>query len=238
MRYLSRMLVAAALLILAGAAWAQCPSAIGSWSTYDGTMIGGRASEAWCGAYGNPVMPGQTGNTENAMSWDGMVLGGQWRVWGMEIDAAGAMLLNDSVVGGEGTRTYLTNYDGGTYWLSKDHTWGDGLVDLVGSVHDYQVIATVTYEGGVAVGATSNISFNGTFDNCPQMNECELRFAIANAMLVWRTGMDMAMPADYPDFLCGANGGELFEVCCITIDIFCTVDDADATWGAVKSLYR
>ncbi len=238
MKSLRTIIIVLAVAAIAAPAWAQCPSAIGTWSTTDGTMIGGRASEAWCGAGGNPLMPGQPGNTENAMSWNGSVLGGQWHIWGMSIDAVGAILLNDSVVAGDGSRTYLTNYDGGQFWLTKDHTWGDGLIDLVGQIHNYQVIATVTYEGGAAVGATSNITFSGTFDSCPSMNDCELRFAIANAMLIWRSGSPTAMPLNYPPFLCGANGGELFDVCCITLDILCAVDDEPTTWGSLKALYR
>ena len=40
-----RMIVLIALVILMGqAAWAQCPSAMGTWTTEDGTMLPGRLS--------------------------------------------------------------------------------------------------------------------------------------------------------------------------------------------------
>ncbi len=48
----------------------------------NGTILGGRASDAWCTGVG----PGRPGNTESAMSWDGTNLGAQWRIWGMTID--------------------------------------------------------------------------------------------------------------------------------------------------------
>ena len=226
-------------IVLAGAAAAQCPDAVDTWSTTTGTMIGGRASEAWCGADGFPLQPGVPGNTQNAGSWDGSALGTQWRAWGMRIDANGAVLVSDNVDGsGNGTRTYETRYTGGEFWLTRDHTWADGLADLTGPLLDFQVVATITYVAGAPVGATSNISFNGTFADCPEANDCAITFTIANAILIWRPDSGLPMPAGYPPFLCGANLGELFDVCCITLRIDCAVPAQPERWGAVKALYR
>lgn len=224
---------------LAGSAAAQCPNAIDVWSTTYGTMLGGRASEAWCGADGFPIQPGVPGNTQNAQSWDGAALGTQWRAWDMEIDPNGAVLINDTVnASGNGARTYATDYTGGQFWLSRDHTWADGLADLTGMLHAYQVVVTITYVGFNPVGATSNITFTGTFANCPDLNECEITFTIANAMLIWSAGSGLPMPANYPPFLCGANLGEFFDICCITMQIDCAVPAQDEAWGALKALYR
>jgi hypothetical protein len=97
MKALKTLLFAAGMMLLATAVSAQtgecsCPDVTtipnqGIYSTYAGTLLPGRVSEGWCGT---PVNGGVTGNTEDAMSWDGVTLGGQWHVWGMSIDANGA----------------------------------------------------------------------------------------------------------------------------------------------------
>jgi hypothetical protein len=46
------------------------------------------------------------------------------------------------------------------------------------------------------------------------------------------------MPADYPMLLCGANGGEAFDVCCITMSIDCAVKADSETWSHIKAMYR
>ncbi len=236
-----RMIFLSVLLVAFGqAALAQCPDAIGKWATNDGSMIGGRATEAWCGADGASIQGGVPGNTQNALSWDGTSLGTQWRAWGMAIDSNGAVLLSDTVdpVTGNGTRTYNTDYVDGEYWLTRDNTWADGLADLTGILTSFNVITTITIRNFAAVGASSNISFTGDFVNCPGANGCEIRFGITNAMLIWNPAFGGSMPADYPDLLCGANTGEAFDVCCITIDIFCVVGAEKTSWGSLKALYK
>ncbi|MBU2501699.1 hypothetical protein KJ682_10265 [bacterium] len=227
------------LLLISTLAAAQCPNLNGAWATYNGTMLGGRASEAWCGVDGAPLQPGMPGNTQNAMSWNGSALGTEWKAFGMAIDANGATLIDDSLDGfGNGSRTYSTDYVGGEFWMTKNNTWSDGVADLSGQLTSYQVVATITFFGGVPVGLTSNITFSGTFDNCPQLNGCEIRFSIANAMKVWDSGMASSMPADYPAFLCGANGGELFDICCALVDVNCIVDNESASWGTLKAMFK
>jgi len=228
------IILLAAVALLAASAAAQCPDAVGIWSTTNGTMLGGRASEAWC----TVAQAGVPGNTQNAMSWDGVNLGTQWRAWGMAIDANGATLIADHVTGGNGTRTYQTFYEGGQFWLAGTHTWGDGINDLNGNLTFFQVDATITFLGGVPVGATSNISFSGGFVDCPEYQDCSVEFAIANAIQVWSTASGQPMPDDYPALLCGANGGEDFDVCCITMSIHCAVPAESRTWSDIKAIYR
>ena len=89
----------------------QCPSHDGVFSTTTGTMLPGRASEAWCTG-----TPGVTGNNENAMSWDGTTLGTQWRAWGMSIDENGAVeIFRNLDSEGSGWIEYRTFYDGGEF---------------------------------------------------------------------------------------------------------------------------
>ncbi len=221
-------------MLIAGAAYAVCAHAPlqGSYSTTNGSMIGGRVSEAFCSGVG----PGQPGNMQNAMSWNGAALGTQWTVSGMTIDAAGAVLKKDAVDGsGFGYRDYVTNYTGGTFWLSGAGAWGDGLGDFTGTITYYNVSTRISFMGGMPIGATSNISFRGAFADCAY---CFIDYAVANSMLMWTTG-DGAMPANYPPFLCSANAGELHDVCCVTMHILCDVTATeDSAWGAIKSLYR
>ncbi|HER43424.1 MAG TPA: hypothetical protein ENO08_03085 [Candidatus Eisenbacteria bacterium] len=209
----------------------QCPVP-GTYSTYTNTISPGHASEAWCGNIG----PGVPGNTENAMSWDGMALGAQWRVWGMYIDGVGAVETGRSFDAyGNGWIDYTTNYLGGQFWLSKDHLWGDGVHDLTGTLNYYNVGTRVSYIEGTPVGATSNIFFTGQFDDCPGRS---LEYVITNAMLVWRSDSGLPRPDNYPGFLCDANSGELFDVCCITARIEELVATEESSWGAIKELYR
>jgi hypothetical protein len=205
----------------------------GNYSTYAGNLLAGRASEAWCGS---PLMPGVPGNTENAMSWDGSSLGSQWKAWGMYIDATGAVWKAQDLDSlGTGWVDYVTNYEGGQFWLSGSHIWSDGT-DLTGQINYYNVSARVSYVEGEVVGVTSNVVFNGVFDQCPN---CNIEYVIANAMRVWVSGDPDPAPADYPPFLCGPGLGELFEVCCIMTNITChPIGTEVSTWGMIKELYR
>ena len=225
------------LFLIAMASYAYAASSNrpkdGIYSTSNGTILGGRASEAWCTGGG----PGQVGNTENAMSWDGTNLGAQWNVWGMTIDAAGAVeTARHFDSRGNGWIDYATNYTGGQFWLSGDHIWGNGTTDYTGTLTYYNVGARVNYVGGQPVGVTSNIFLTGIFDDCPN---CSIEYAISNALLVWRTGYPTAMPASYPPFQYDASTGELFDACCAVAKIYCNpLSTNPSTWGGIKALYR
>jgi hypothetical protein len=215
---------------------AEClnPPKDGTYSTYSGTMLGGRASEAWCSGVG----PGQPGNTESTASWDGSTLGAQWRVWGMAIDANGAVETARSFdADGNGWIDYATNYTGGSFWLDGNHLWGNGIGDFTGVVTYFQVTARVTYVRWQAVGVTSNVFMTAGFDECPN---CSIEYAISSAMLEWQTGYPTPMPSGYPAFACDATMGELFDAsCCVLAKIHCTPIAAESsTWGAIKGFYR
>jgi len=227
-------IVASALVLVAMPLTAGCPvhPVPGVYSTTDGTILAGRDSEAWC----TVASPGVPGNTDDAMSWDGVNLGAQWHVWGMQIDATGAVEQRRFFLpNGNGWIEYLTNYTGGQFWLSRFHTWSDGVNDLTGTLTYFNVLARVAYVAGAPVGVTSNIYFTGVFDQC---SLCTLEYVITNAMLAWQTGYPTPMPANYPPFACGANMGELYNICCIQASIYCPVGVDQKTWGAIKDLYR
>jgi hypothetical protein len=220
------------VLVLAMPALAACPNAPkdGIYTTSNGTILGGRASEAWCTGAG----PGRAGNTESAMSWDGANLGAQWKVFGMTSEGA-VETARYFDAHGNGWIDYATNYTGGNFWLSGAGNWGNGAADYSGAVTYFNVGARVTYVGGSPVGVTSNILLTGVFDDCPN---CSIEYAISNAILVWQTGYPTAMPANYPPFQCNASSGELFDACCIVAKIHCTpISTSPSTWGGIKSLY-
>ncbi len=238
MKILKTVILTVLVMALCQTAWAQCPNATGTWTTLDGTMIGGRASEGWCGAGGNPVQGGQPGNTQNAMSWDGTTLGTQWKAWGMEI-ATGAVAAGEEIDSeGTGWRRYSTDYVNGQFWLSKDYSWSDGVADLTGDLTYFNVLTTITYEENVVTGIASTIVFTGQFNDCDEFNDCGIQFSISNALLAWRSDWGSPMPENYPAFLCGDPNGELFDVCCIQLIIDCAVGAEETTWGSLKALYQ
>ena len=216
------------LSLAASVAVASCPENVGLFASLNGPMSGGRVSESFAGG-----AAGMPGNTENAMSWDGVTLGGEWKVWGMTINSAGAVeISSDLDVNGNGWVEYRTDYDGGEFWLSKDGLWGDGWNDLTGVVQNYTVTTKVTMMGGQAVGSTSNIYFSGQFGESSPMNGCVIEYAIANAMANGFTD-----GTNYPAML-GGGGGEYFDVCCISTSISCVVSNELESFGELKARFR
>lgn len=238
MKTLRTIFLAVLLVAFCQAAWAQCPSATGTWTTQDGSMIGGRVSEGWCGADGHPVQGGQPGNTQNAMSWDGTTLGTQWAAYGMSIDTGAVLSDEDIDAEGSGYRIFTTNYVDGQFWLSKDFSWSDGVADLTGSLTSFVVTTNITYEQNTVTGIASTAVFSGVFDNCDEFNECAIVFSLANVFLAWRSDSGLPMPENYPDFLCGAPNGEFFDLCCVQLVIDCVVAAEESTWGSLKALYN
>jgi len=230
---MKRLLLALLVVLMATPVFAACPDQVGIFSTYDNTMLPGRAAEAWCS--GTPMTLGNELNTE---SWDGATVGDQWKVWGMAVDSV--TLIEDAVdINGNGWMDYQINYAGGEFWFSKDHTWGDGASDLLGTVSMYITVVTYTYVAGNMVGATANISWNGYFGGCPEMNDCVVEFSIANSMLVWSAESGLPEPVGYPGMLCGDEGdGEVHDHCCITMSLNCAVANEDASWSSLKAMYN
>jgi hypothetical protein len=226
-------------VLLVGQAFAACPDRLGTWSSIpesnpDFPLLNGRVSEAWCNG-----APGDPGNTQNAMSWDGADLGLEWKLFGMAINAAGPYLVFDGVDGnGNGTRIYQTDYDDGEFWLGGSGDWTFGDVDLFGQVVDYLVVTTQTLQAGEVVASVSNITFRGPFDDCAEANGCRIDFAIANAALAWMSGDADPMPANFPPFLCSADLGELHTTSDITLAIDCNVATEAHSWSDVKAIYE
>ncbi len=213
---------------------AQCPDDVGVFTTLDGTLESGRMTEAWCdGIQWDP------GNALNCESWDGAVLGGQWKIYGLVVDAAGATLVGSNLDSwGNGTEDYSVNYTGGEFWLSADNTWGDGTTDLYGVVEGYHLTATITYVMSNPVAMTTNSTWTGAFIDCDPSFDCGVNFALANSTLLWTS--DSGEPAldDFPALLCGAGDGEMHDMPCLTFSLDCTVGTERTTWSSMKSTFR
>jgi hypothetical protein len=232
--------ILACLLVLTGSALAQCPDQTGTWSTIaesnpDYPLLQGRASEAWCDG-----APMEIGNTQNVQSWDGAALGTEWHLYDMAIDAAGVQILVDNVVDGNGIRIYQAGYENGRFSLSGDGAWTDDTTELTGVLSDYIVVTTVTYVGGVMTAAVSDITATGTFDGCPGAEDpysCGIDIS-ANSVHVWQTGDDAAMPMNYPEFLCGANAGQLLNNSSVTMILSCVVQSESRSWSEIKAIHE
>ncbi len=222
------------ILLVALPVLAACPNG-GVYRSSQGTMALGRAAEGWCGAGGSAVDFGQPGNALHLMSWSDGVLGGQWHIFGLTVDAAGAVLV-DSYMSpqGIGWKDYLINYDGGHFWLSGDHAWSTDGLPVTGMVSSFSLSVRVNYFLNQVDGATSNVSMTGSFDGC---GECVFQYVLADGLLAWRTGWPN-QPSGYPELPCGANVGELTDICSINANINCSVTNESETWGDVKSLFR
>jgi hypothetical protein len=229
-----RLAPALMLLLVAIPVLAACPVG-GEYRSSLGTMALGRAAEGWCGASGHPVEFGQPGNALHLMSWNGGVLGGQWHIFGLTVNAAGAVLVDSYMTPqGIGWKDYLISYDGGQFWLAGNNAWsGDGQ-PLTGIINSFSISVRVNYFLNQVDGATSNVSMTGAFDGC---SECVFQYVLADGLLAWRTGWPN-MPTGYPELPCNASVGELTDVCSINARINCAVTDESETWSDVKSLFR
>jgi len=235
------LVAALALFLLAqGASAASYPLLVGTYETLNGTIQAGRATESMP----SDGAEGQIGNMIWAESWNGSVLGGNWKLTCLGL-AAPPTLLFDGVIGGNGQRIYSTDYAGGSIWLSGTGAWAAGGAPYyTGTLTTFKVTTTKQYVAGMQVGAVDDIQFAGVFEGqgqCFAMN-------IANAELMGVTGSsNLPPPAGvWPAFHgpsdCSAIGshGAYWSVHDLTLSISgeCATPTGPATWGRIKSLYR
>jgi hypothetical protein len=157
---------------------------------------------------------------------------------GMTIDSDGTTEIRDNRdVNGNGDVTYIAYCNDGTFWLSKDELWGDGVNDITGWFTYFKVVATVTYASWNRVGATWNITATGVFENC-RMRYNVMEFALASATEVWHPDDGGSMPSDYPPLLCDASTGEALYLCCVTMSFQPATPVEESSWGVIKGFYR
>ncbi len=206
----------------------------GSWSSTDlgGIVPLGRYTEGWM-AGGGAL---SAGTTFNAASWDGVSLGSSWS-YHCSVEGGDAILIDDSVVAGNGTRTWKCIFTGGTIWLSGSGPWGNGDPEYTGPILSYVEYETVTYVANVAIAARTNVQATARIDGYD--SEC-LGFTVGNGAKVG----DGLPPANYPPLLytdCSptATDGASWDFSQLVLYIAsCEVSTEDSSWGALKALYR
>jgi len=210
--------------------------------TYQSTDLGGsvllgRYSEAYPNANGN-LSPGVTLNSQ---SWDGAALGTQWMYFCAVMVAPPTLLVDNVDANGNGNRTYMKEFVGGSFWLSGTGPWAGGDADYPGTIDTYTEFETIQYESWVRVAAVTNVQAVGHFDN--YLDDC-LTFAVGNGSEVGSTDFGDPVPTDYPPFLdpntCDATGtlGGWWNLFTITMSVTgCSTPVHETTWGAVKARY-
>lgn len=217
------------------------PPANGTYTSTDigGQMLPGRYSEYWAGGAKLSI-----NNTLNEQSWDGATLQGQWHWYCPYISAPAVLLLNTVDGNGNGQKTWRVTYAGGYCWLDGAGPWSGGDAAYTADITTWVNIVTETYSNFVEVGTVRSQNAQATFNG--YNSQC-MALQISNAEKLSDTTHG-PLATNYPNFwdhtTCsdvGTTGpGEWGDVDSITFTITnCTaVTTEQATWGAVKSLYR
>lgn len=223
------------MLVLALPAWAVEPTpGLYNSPSLGGTVQEGRATNSWS-MVGNGAMG--VGDVWNAMSWNGVALGVEWKFECVVSPIAQAVQDNRDG-NGTGTVVLTTNYSGGTFFLSKNGPWGDGTQDFTGMVAGTQIITTLQYVQFVLITARENINSSGFF---APPSSCALTFLLTNGVRLGDTDSG-AVPANYPALLdpnCQPTRiyGSWSDIVDVTLQIDCALPVEASTWGGVKALY-
>jgi len=233
MRLAKTLLIGLPILLLALPALGQCPQN-GVFSSQGGTVDLGTASESWING-----QEGQIGNAVYAYS-DGD--GAQW-VLSCPAACSDPVLTEDTVDEyGNGQRSYMTQYCGGTLWLNGGlEAWSNGDAEYIVDLMDTNIYVTVIIFGGVPIGHVSNIELAGTFQGC---DTC-IAFQIANATMQG-DALGSDFPGGYPlpvhmDTCDPDPGlyGSYWDIIDIGLTISgCGVAAQQSDWGQIKALYR
>lgn len=238
-RLVTTFAILAALALTASASLAGAPLP-GDYKSTDigGTIPPGRYTEGW-DAGGSAILAGVT---QNCGSWDGSVLGGVWK-YTCGTATGPAVLLGGYVSPqGNGNRTYMVIYTGGTFWLSGTGPWANGDTDYPGVFTNYVEYETIQYSNWVPISSVTNVQSAAHFDNYGTF--C-MGFSIGNGSRVGTTDLGDVFPADYPAMLTPACAptrtlGAWWDFTSITITLTpdCATPAKPSTWGSLKAIYR
>jgi hypothetical protein len=203
-----------------------------------GTIPAGRYTEGW--AVGGGAL--LAGTTQNCGSWDGSALDGVWKY------SCGTELTPGVQIGGyvnslgNGIRTFMKTYSGGTFWLSGTGPWANGDSDYPGVFDSYVEYETITYSNWVAISAITNVQAAAHFNNYPVL--C-MGFSIGNGTRVGTTDRGNVMPSNYPALLdptCAPTRtlGAWWDFTSISILLTedCATSAKPSSWGSLKAIYR
>jgi hypothetical protein len=238
-KFATTLVILTALALTATASMAG-PPLPGNYMSTDigGTIPVGRYTEGW--DVGGSAFT--AGTTQNCGSWDGIALNGVWKY------TCGTMLSPGVLIGGyvnaqgNGNRTYLCTYTGGTFWLSGTGPWANGDPDYPGVFDSYVEYETVQYSNWVPISAITNVQSAAHFNNYETF--C-MGFSIANGSRVGTTDLGNVMPPNFPALLdptCAPTRalGAWWDFTSITITLTpdCATPAKSSTWGSLKAIYR
>lgn len=185
------------------------PPAVGSYYSDDfgGVMLMGRFSESWlpAGAYG------QIGNTTNAMSWDGSVLGSEWKMWCMSIAAAPSLVAD-----------------------TRD-------INATDNVSTFTVTTTYHYVTNNPLGIRSNVVMSGYsdgYDNCMDYSINNAAFLSDTDVESFPSNLPPFLDSSCATGILDRGGWGTATEIALTITGGCTVPTDESSWGAVKALYQ
>jgi len=240
MKRTATTLVILAALALTAAVSLAGPPVPGDFKSTDigGAIHAGRYTEGW-DAGGSAL---STNTTQNCASWDGATLGTDWRYTCGTMAGPATLIFNTVNGSGNGNRTYMCPFTGGTLWLSGSGPWANGDADYPGVFDSYVEYETVQYSNWVPISAVTNVQSTAHFDAYP--TTC-MSFSIANGTRVGTTDLGGVMPAGFPDRLdptCAATRtlGAWWNMTAITISIAsdCATPARTSSWGSLKAIYR
>jgi hypothetical protein len=220
-------ILTAVLVVGAVAAFAGPPIA-GTYKSTNGDFDEGYEASSW-----NPGFL-DNGNVLHAESWDGVSLGGDWKILCPVV--TNVTLIVDLVFGGNGQRIYLIEYAGGMIELGGGGPWGNGDPSYTGIIDSYYETRTVQYVGNVQVGSVSDHAVSAHLQG--YTSSC-MTWGIGNGVWLGNGPLPVNYP-DYRDAACASVGaGHYGEIRDLTISVEgCAVSTEEKTWGGVKSLYR
>lgn len=238
-RLATTFVILAALALVASAALAG-PPLPGNYLSTDlgGPLSTGRYTEAWDA--GGGAFTANT--TQNCGSWNGAALGTEWRYTCGLTTAPSTLLYNTVNAQGNGNKTYMCPFYGGTLWLSGSGPWANGDPDYAGVFDSYVEYETVQYSNWVPISSVTNVQSSAHFNNYPTI--C-MSFQIANGSRVGTTDLGDVFPPNFPALLdptCATTRtlGAWWNMTSITISIVadCATPIKTSTWGSLKAHYR
>jgi len=233
MRFAKTLLIGLPIILLALPALGQCPEN-GYYNSQSGILLLGTASESWING-----QEGQIGNTLYAESDGG---GNQW-VLSCPSACEEPILLEDTVDAyGNGMRSYLTEYCGGTLWLNGGtEAWSNGDDEYIVDLNDMNIYVTIIFMGGVPIGHVSNIELAGSFQGC---DAC-VAFQIANATMYghnYGVNFPPGFPLPVHPDSCDPDPnlyGSYWDIIDVGLTISgCGVATQSSDWSHVKAMYR
>jgi hypothetical protein len=160
--------------------------------TLGGAVLDGRVTEGLTG------FPPAAGDELHAASWNGAVLGTQWKITGVKVGAISALW--NVTVGTVRTVGYRIDYTGGVMNLKAGGPWDAGGADYLVDVDHYSVTLQLWFDSSAAfVSGTSVIEVEGSFPAYPTH-----KLVFGSASGVYRgMGTILDKPIDYPSFPAG-----------------------------------